>query len=67
MKCTADAHMASPFFKYPKSGLSVQPPFSPDPAAHPHAYEPVDCPACRRVHLLHKQTGKLLGDDKKLT
>jgi hypothetical protein len=57
--------MTSAIFRCPDSGMNVQPPFSPDPAADPHAYEPLDCPACRRVHLLHKQTGKLLGDNGK--
>jgi hypothetical protein len=57
--------MTSAIFRCPNSGMNVQPPFSPDPAADPHAYEPLDCPACRRVHLLHKQTGKLLGDNGK--
>lgn len=25
-------------------------------------YEPVDCPACAKVHLINRKTGKLLGE-----
>ncbi len=28
------------------------------------SYEAVTCPACARVHLINRQTGKMLGDKK---
>jgi hypothetical protein len=44
--------------------MNVALPFSVDPAEESDVYEPVDCPACGRIHLVNKSTGKLLGDDK---
>lgn len=30
-----------------------------------NSYESVSCPACLRLHLINKTTGKLLGDKEK--
>jgi len=35
------------------------------PTDHPDAYETVNCPACARIHLINKITGRLLGDNEK--
>lgn len=26
-------------------------------------YKPVDCPACTLAHFIHRETGKLLGEE----
>ncbi|MGZ5870919.1 MAG: hypothetical protein ACXWKP_02280 [Bradyrhizobium sp.] len=35
------------------------------PTDYPDSYEPVICPACTRIHLINKTTGKMLGDHEK--
>ena len=35
------------------------------PGDHPDSYESVTCPACGRIHLINKTTGKLLSDNEK--
>ena len=35
------------------------------PTDSPDSYEIRDCPACARIHLVNKTTGKLLGDNEK--
>ena len=35
------------------------------PTDHPDSYETVNCPACARIHLVNKITGRLLGDKEK--
>ncbi len=38
----------------------------PDAApSYPDSYESVSCPACARIHLVNKTTGKTLGDHEK--
>jgi hypothetical protein len=32
------------------------------PADRPDSYETVVCPACTRLHLINKITGKILGE-----
>jgi hypothetical protein len=27
-------------------------------------FEPIDCPACTRLHFVNRKTGKLLGQNK---
>jgi hypothetical protein len=43
--------------------MNVALPFSTDSAEDSDVYEPVDCPACARLHLINKSTGKLLGNE----
>jgi hypothetical protein len=33
-----------------------------DPTDHPDSYEAVTCPACTRIHLINKITGRLLSE-----
>ena len=35
------------------------------PTDHADSYESVACPACTRIHLINKTTGKMLGDNEK--
>jgi hypothetical protein len=35
------------------------------PTDHPDSYESVTCPACTRIHLVNKTTGRMLGDNEK--
>ena len=35
------------------------------PADRADSYESVACPACTRLHLINKITGKILGDKEK--
>ena len=35
------------------------------PTDHADSYESVRCPACTRIHLVNKTTGKMLGDNEK--
>lgn len=35
------------------------------PADYPDSYESVTCPACARIHLVNKTTGRTLGDNAK--
>jgi len=52
-------------FECPRLGTNVQhwlPETSPDEPSS-NAYASVVCLACTRLHFIHKQTGKLLGED----
>lgn len=35
------------------------------PTDHADSYKSVTCPACTRIHLVNKTTGKMLGDNEK--
>lgn len=35
------------------------------PTDYPDSYESVTCPACTRIHLVNKTTGRMLGDNEK--
>ncbi len=51
-------------FKCPRLGVNVQhwlPEISPEDK--PDSYRSVVCLACTRLHFIHKETGKLLGED----
>ena len=37
----------------------------PAPTDPPDSYESVTCPACSRIHLINKTTGRLLSDNEK--
>ena len=50
-------------FKCPRLGTTVQhwlPKIS--PCEEPDSYSSVVCLACTRLHFIHKETGKLLGE-----
>lgn len=51
-------------FKCPQLGTNVQH-WLPDPTPEdePNSYVSVPCLACTRLHFIHKETGKLLGED----
>jgi hypothetical protein len=51
-------------FKCPQLGTNVQH-WLPDstPEDEPNSYVSVPCLACTRLHFIHKETGKLLGED----
>lgn len=51
-------------FKCPQLGTNVQH-WLPDPTPEDetNSYVSVPCLACTRLHFIHKETGKLLGED----
>jgi hypothetical protein len=53
-------------FRCAPTGLNVQV-WLPDepPTERTDSYEVVTCPACGRVHLVNKTTGKMLSDKEK--
>lgn len=53
-------------FKCPRLGINVQhwlPATSPENQPNADFYASVVCLACTRLHFIHKETGKLLGED----
>ena len=50
-------------FKCPRLGTNVQHWLPDNPLDEPNAYASVVCLACTRLHFIHKQTGKLLGQE----
>jgi hypothetical protein len=58
--------MAKLNFRCARTGLNVQV-WLPDeaPIAQADSYEVVTCPACARVHLVNKTTGRTLADKEK--
>jgi hypothetical protein len=50
-------------FRCPRLGTKVQPSGETAPEDEPSSYVPVVCLACTRLHFIHKETGKLLGED----
>jgi len=58
--------MAKLNFWCARTGLNVQV-WLPDdaPTVQTDSYEVVTCPACARVHLVNKTTGRTLGDKEK--
>ena len=55
--------MANFVFRCPASGLNVQHQVDDDPDIAENEYEGIMCPACTKMHLLNRKTGKLLGQD----
>ena len=55
--------MAAFVFRCPASGLNVQHQTDDDPDISENEYVGVMCPACTKMHLLNRKTGKLLGQD----
>ena len=56
--------MATLMYRCPRTGMNVPLPFALEPASTDKAqeYQSVTCPACTRLHLISKSTGKLLSD-----
>jgi hypothetical protein len=55
--------MATLIFRCPTTGMNVQAWFADDVSAgNSETYESVTCPACKRIHLVNRSTGKTLGD-----
>jgi len=53
-------------FRCTRTGMHVQIEMSEmAPTDHADSYESVTCPACTRIHLINKTTGKILGDNEK--
>ena len=53
-------------FKCPRLGTNVQhwlPETPPEDEPNSNSYASVVCLACTRLHFIHKETGKLLGED----
>ena len=57
--------MAHFLFRCPSTGLNVQHRWDDDPDVSENEYEVVPCPACARMHLINRKTGKLLGQEGK--
>jgi hypothetical protein len=58
--------MANLIFRCPQTAMNVQV-WLPDeaPVERSDSYEAVTCPACARVHLVNKTTGRTLSDKDK--
>ena len=51
-------------FKCPRTGMNVQHRLDEVTTERSaDAYKSVDCPACTLVHFIHRETGKLLGEE----
>jgi hypothetical protein len=55
--------MAAFIYRCPTTALNVQGWFTDEVADDETAYETVTCPACSRVHLVNRATGRALGQD----
>lgn len=50
-------------FKCPHTGLNVQHALeAPSADSQKDSYRSIYCPACTRIHFIHHETGKLLGE-----
>ena len=49
-------------FKCPQTGMNVQHRLTAEPTDGADTHVSVVCPACTRLHLINRSTGKLLGD-----
>jgi hypothetical protein len=66
--CTAAStlKMVRLIFRCTRTGMNVQIEMPERaPTDHADSYESVTCPACTRIHLVNKTTGKMLGDNEK--
>jgi hypothetical protein len=48
-------------FRCPATGFKVQHQLDDDPDVSENEYGAIICPACTRIHLVNRKTGKLLG------
>jgi hypothetical protein len=55
--------MAPFVFRCPATGFNVQHQLDDDPDISATEFEGITCPACTRIHLVNRKTGKLLGQD----
>jgi len=55
--------MAHFVFRCPATNLNVQHQTDDGPDISENEYVGILCPACTKMHLLNRKTGKLLGDD----
>jgi hypothetical protein len=55
--------MANFVFRCPVTGFNVQHLLDDDPDVSENEYEAIACPACTRIHLVNRRSGKLLGQD----
>ena len=55
--------MGKLIFRCSRTGMNVQIEMPElEPTDPPDSYESVTCPACARIHLINKTTGKSLGE-----
>ncbi len=54
--------MAKVLFVCPSTAFKVQHWLEDDDDASDDEYEVITCPACAKVHLINRKTGKLLGE-----
>jgi predicted RNA-binding Zn-ribbon protein involved in translation (DUF1610 family) len=52
-------------FKCPQTGMNVQHRLAAAPADAPDLHVSVACPACARLHLINRSTGRLLGGQQR--
>jgi hypothetical protein len=60
--------MSKLIFRCVRTGMSVQvwlPETAPTDSDNANSYEAVTCPACARMHLVNKTTGRTLSDTEK--
>jgi len=50
----------------PNTGMNVQHWLEDEWPSYEDAYEPFECPACTRLHFVHRTSGNLLGETGKL-
>jgi hypothetical protein len=48
--------------KCPSTGMHVQHWLADEPDLTDNSYRQIACPACTRIHFIHPETGKLLGE-----
>jgi hypothetical protein len=56
--------MAHFIFRCPTTDINVQHWLDDDQDISENEYEGITCPACTRLHLINRKTGKLLGRDE---
>jgi hypothetical protein len=58
--------MGKLIFRCTRTGMNVQIDMpEAAPTDYPDSYESVTCPACARIHLVNKTTGRTLADNAK--
>jgi hypothetical protein len=51
-------------FKCPQTGMNVQHRLTAEPTDAKDTHDSVTCPACARLHLINRTTGRLLGEGR---
>jgi hypothetical protein len=57
--------MGKLIFRCTRTAMNVQVDVADAAPTYPDSYESVTCPACTRIHLVNKTTGRILGDNEK--